>query len=78
MIIIINCVKSLVKMLYYYIVKPTESIFRTVDAKQNELKSVGKFYYITHDTLDEVVYWGYFKKISKQVSIRAIKRNLIF
>ena len=50
---------------------------RTVDAKQNELKSVGNSTTLPHDTLDEVVLRDTLKKLAKQVSIRAIKRNLI-
>ena len=50
---------------------------RTVDAKQNELKSVGNSTTLPHDTLDEFVLRDTLKKLAKQVSIRAIKRNLI-
>lgn len=50
---------------------------RLVDAKQNELKSVGNSTTLSHDTLDEIVLQDTLKQLAKQVSSRAIKRNLI-
>lgn len=50
---------------------------RIVDARQNELKSVGNSTTLPHDTLDEVVLKDTLKQLARQVSMRATKRNLI-
>ncbi len=50
---------------------------RTVNAKQNELKSVGNSTTLPYDTLDEIILRDTLKRLARQVSIRAIKRNLI-
>lgn len=50
---------------------------RLVNAQQNELKSVGNSTTLPHDTLDEVVLQDTLKSLARQVSLRAIKRNLI-
>lgn len=50
---------------------------RLVNAQQNELKSVGNSTTLPHDTLDEVVLQDTLKNLARQVSLRAIKRNLI-
>lgn len=48
-----------------------------VDAKQNELKSVGNSTTLPYDSDDETVLIDTLKKLALQVSSRAIKRNLI-
>lgn len=50
---------------------------RVVDAKQNELKSVGNSTTLPHDTIDEIVLQDTLKQLARQVSVRATKRNLI-
>lgn len=50
---------------------------RVVDAKQNELKSVGNSTTLPHDTTDEIVLQDTLKQLARQVSMRATKRNLI-
>ena len=50
---------------------------RVVDTKHNELKSVGNSTTLPHDTLDEIVLQDTLKQLARQVSMRAIKRNLI-
>lgn len=50
---------------------------RVVDAKQNELKSVGNSTTLPHDTTDEIVLQDTLKQLARQVSVRATKRNLI-
>lgn len=50
---------------------------RVVDTKHNELKSVGNSTTLPHDTLDEIVLQDTLKLLARQVSMRAIKRNLI-
>ena len=50
---------------------------RVVDAKQNELKSVGNSITLPYDTLDEIILLDTLKQLARQVSMRAAKRNLI-
>lgn len=48
-----------------------------VDAKQNELKSVGNSTTLPYDTNDEEILRDTLKSLARQVSARANKRNLI-
>lgn len=50
---------------------------RVVNAKQNELKSVGNSTTLSYDTTDETILNDTLKMLAKQVSSRAKKRNLV-
>lgn len=50
---------------------------RVVNARQNELKSVGNSTTLSYDTTDETILNDTLKMLAKQVSSRAKKRNLV-